>query len=131
MILKETPQAAISYSADKSIGKIDWRGSCSSPEYRDTFTYLLEQQEKLGLIRYLSNIREQAVISIEDRKWFETVALPKAIEQGLKAAAVVFNGNVFKKYYFNVIMQSSRKFGLPIKLFNDVQSAEDWLMTNK
>ena len=129
MIIKEAPQAVISYFADKSIGKIDWKGSCTSQQYRDTFSYLLEQQGKLGLIRYLSDIREQAVISIDDRKWFETVALPKAIEQGLKAAAVVFNGNVFKKYYFNVIMQSSKKYGLPIKLFNDEQSAQDWLMT--
>ena len=55
--------------------------------------------------------------------------MPKSVEQGLKAAAVIFNGNVFKKYYVNVILKATNKFGLPLKVFTDLQPAEDWLMT--
>ena len=71
----------------------------------------------MGIFRFLSDIREQAVISPEDRKWFENEAMPKAVAKGLNAAAVVFNGNVFKKYYLNIILQATNKFGLPMNVF--------------
>ena len=129
MILKETPYATISVDTEKKIGKIRWLGRCTSEEYRSAFFVLLEQQQKLGIYRFMSDIREQAVISPEDRKWFESVAMPQAVEQGLKAAAVIFNGNVFKKYYINVILQATNKFGLPVKVFTEVGPGEDWLMT--
>jgi hypothetical protein len=129
MILKEAHYATISYSDEKKIGVIKWTGKCTSEEYREAFLYLLEQQKKFGLIRFLSDVRDQGVISPEDRKWFENVAIPKSIELGLKAAAVIFVGNVFKKYYLNVIIQATNKFGLPVKLFTDIESAEDWLLT--
>lgn len=127
MVIKETSYAVISIIQEKGIGKIEWRGQCTSEEYRETFLYLAEQQKKHGMIRFLSDVREQGIITPEDRKWFEKEALPLAISQGLVAAAVVFNGNVFKKYYLNLILQASNKFGLPLKLFNDIEPAETWL----
>ena len=129
MILKQTDYAIISEYPEKNIKEIVWKGNCTSKEYRDAFIFLLERQKQNHMTRFLSDVREQAVISPEDRKWFETVALPKAIELGLKAAAVVFNGNIFKKYYLNIILQTTNKFGLPLKLFNEKDPAETWLLT--
>ena len=129
MVIRETSYSIISIFEDKSIGKIQWLGRCTSEEYRSTFLYLAEQQKKYGIIRFMSDVREQAVIAPEDRKWFEKEALPLAIGNGLKAAAVVFNGNVFKKYYLNLILQATNKFGLPLKLFRELEPAEEWLIT--
>ena len=129
MVVKQTSYATISIFEDRCIGMIQWTGKCTSEEYRSTFLYLAEVQKKYGIIRFLSDVREQAIITPEDRKWFEKEALPIAIDQGLKASAVVFNGNVFKKYYLNLILQAMNTFGLPLKLFNDLEPAEAWLMT--
>jgi len=129
MILKETHYATISYSEEKRIGMIKWTGKCTSEEYREAFLFLIEQQKKYNLIRFLSDVRDQGVISPDDRKWFEHVAIPMSIELGLKAAAVIFIGNVFKKYYLNVILQATNKFGLPVKLFVELEPAEEWLIT--
>lgn len=104
-------------------------GKCTSEKYREAFLFLLDNQKIYGLKRFLSDVRDQGIISPDDRKWFENVALPKSIELGLKAAAVIFIGNVFKKYYLNVIIQATNKFNLPVKLFIDQESAEDWLIT--
>ncbi|NJN25147.1 MAG: hypothetical protein HC819_03780 [Cyclobacteriaceae bacterium] len=129
MILKETNYAIISINQEKSIGIIKWMGKCTSEKYREAFLFLLDNQKIYGLKRFLSDVRDQGIISPDDRKWFENVALPKSIELGLKAAAVIFIGNVFKKYYLNVIIQATNKFNLPVKLFIDQESAEDWLIT--
>ena len=128
MILLQKHYAEVAADESRMIGSIKWTGSCTSEEYRKTFRFLLEEQKRLGMYRFLSDIRAQAVISPEDRRWFETEALPKAVEQGLKAAAVVFNGNVFKKYYLNIILQATNRFGLPMKVFTETEPAEDWLM---
>ena len=48
--------------------------------------------------------------------------IPKAIEAGLKRVGVVFDGNVFKKYYLNVILAATNKFGLPLKVFTDLET---------
>ena len=128
MTVKETPYAIISIHTDKGIGKIQWKGTCTSQEYRASFLYLIDLQSKYNLTRFLSDVREQGTINPEDRKWFEAEAVPKSINMGLKAAAVVFNGNAFKKYYLNLIIQATNKFKLPLKLFGDVENAEEWLV---
>lgn len=128
MILLDQPYALVEGIEEKKLVKITWKGKCTSDQYREIFLMMLEKQPKLKLTRYLSDIRNQSVISPEDRKWFENVALPRAVEQGLKAAAVVFSGNVFKKYYLNVILASTNKFKLPFKVFLDENEADAWLM---
>ncbi|HDP76147.1 MAG TPA: hypothetical protein ENN49_09820 [Bacteroidales bacterium] len=52
--------------------------------------------------------------------------LPQAINQGLKWAAVVFDGNTFKRYYLNLILQVANVYGLPLKFFNSKEDAYKW-----
>ena len=129
MIILDAPYALVTLDEEKKLGRVTWKGKSTSEEYKNIFTVMLDIQIKYGITRYMSDIRKQAVISPEDRKWFETVALPRAVEQGLQAAAVVFDGNVFKKYYINVILGATNKFGLPLKVFNDDFEAEQWLLS--
>jgi len=128
MIVLDTNYAEVTFDKAKSLGMIKWKGKCTSEEYQNAFSSLLDIQTANNITRYISDIRNQAVISPADRKWFETVALPRAIEQGLKAAAVVFDGNAFKKYYINVILASTNKFGLPMKVFSELDESINWIM---
>ena len=52
--------------------------------------------------------------------------IPKGIDVGLKRAGVIFDGNVFKKYYLNMIIKVTNKFGLPLKIFNKQEEAIEW-----
>jgi hypothetical protein len=128
MVLLDTDYAVVTFDKAKSLGMIKWKGKSTSEEYQQAFVSLLEIQKTNEITRYISDIRNQSVISPSDRKWFETVAFPRAVEQGLKAAAVVFDGNVFKKYYINVVLASTNKFGLPMKVFNDLDEAIEWIL---
>ena len=89
---------------------------------------LLDLQKHKEITRYVSDIRKQSIISPSDRKWFETVALPLAIKQGLKVGAVVFDGNAFKKYYINVLLKATNKYHLPMKVFTELDDAIKWLL---
>jgi len=129
MVVLDTQYALVTFDKVRELGMVAWKGKTTSEEYQTAFTSLLELQKKEKISRYISDIRNQAIVSPNDRKWFETVALPQAVQQGLKAAAVVFDGNAFKKYYINVIITSTNKYKLPMKVFNDMDEAIEWIMT--
>ncbi len=125
-IILDTDYAEISYDSELKLGKIEWKKKTSSEEYQYAFITLLEYAKDHPSDNFLSDIRQQSVVSPENRKWFESEMLPRAIEAGLKRAAVVFDGNVFKKYYINMIIQVTNKFGLPMKVFTSEEDALTW-----
>lgn len=112
---------------DNKLGIIIWKASCSDKEYKNAFNVLLEKQKQILLENFMSDIKNQGVVSPSSRKWFETYAMPTAIKQGLKKASVVLSANIFKKYYINVLLKHSKKFGLPMKAFSSEEDARRWL----
>lgn len=125
-IILDTDFAEISYNSELKLGKIEWKAKTSTEEYQYAFITLLEYTKNHPADNFLSDIRKQNVVSPENRKWFETEMLPKAIEGGLKRAGVVFEGNAFKKHYINMIIRIANKFGLPIKAFSSEEEAIFW-----
>lgn len=125
-VLLDTDYAEISHDAELNLGKVVWKRKTSIEEYQHAFITLLEYSKSNKTDNFLSDIRNQSVVSPENRKWFEQEMLPRAIDAGLKRAGVIFDGNVFKKYYINMIIKVSNKFGLPLKVFNTEQEAIEW-----
>lgn len=120
--------AHVTYNPVLKIGKVDWKGKATSEEYQKTIISLIEYAEKHPVHYYLADITKQSVVAPDDRKWFENIIVPKAIGLGLKKAAIVFGGSVFKKYYVNMILQVTNKLGLPLKLFNKEEDAIQWFL---
>lgn len=125
-IIADYDYAEVTYHPDLLMGKVVWKRKTTDQEYRNAFTKLLEFSMNHTVDNFLSDIRNQGVVSPENRKWFETEMLPKAVKSGLKRAATVFDGNVFKKYYMNMIIKVSNKFGMPLKLVKSEQEAIEW-----
>jgi len=127
----ETDFAHVIFIEEEYTVEIDWKKVKVMPieEYQKALTVALDFQiENMSKVKfYISDIRKQGVLSPNYRKWFQDVALPRAIEGKLQAGAVIFEGNVFKKYYLNNIMNSTKKFGMPFKFFSEREEAAKWL----
>ncbi len=121
--------AQILYDPAVKLGILVWKRKPDNSEYQNAFEVMIEYSKKHTVDNFLSDIRNQGVVSPENRKWFESVMIPKAIDNGLKRAAVVFDGNVFKKYYINMILQVINKFGIPMKLFSTEEDAVKWFQS--
>jgi len=130
-ILLNTSFADVLFEEELNIIKIIWKAKCSSEEYRHTFEIVHNAIKKHKIENFLSDIRKQAVISPEDRKWFQEQCIPKAMKAGLKCGAVVFDGGIFKLYYLNHISNVSKKLNLPFKFFTSIEEAENWLKNQK
>jgi hypothetical protein len=105
-----------------------WKQRTLGEEYRNLFLKGLEFADSHPTCYFLSDICKQGIVGPDDRKWFETVAIPGAVEKGLKRAAVVFDGNTFKMYYLNMLLQTFLKKGVPMKFFKDNEQALEWLL---
>ena len=129
MILDET-FASVTFDEKLLLARVTWKDAPMTFEnYKAAFTAALDFQVNNTVINYMSDIRKQKIVSPQFRKWFQEEAVPRAVKQGLKRGVVVFNGNVFKKYYLNNIMNTTKRFGLPFKFFNTEEKAFKWIDT--
>jgi len=128
VVLLEESFVRITLHPDLKMMKVVWYGSFSIEQYQSALEFVLDYQrkEKVPVENFLSNIVRQGIVNPNTRKWFEQVALPRATKQGLKRAAVVFDGNAFKKYNLNLILQTSKIYKLPLKFFNTEEEAINW-----
>lgn len=124
----ETDYVKATYNPELRAITVTWDGQISSENYRNTYTKVLDFQRDndAPTDNFMADLRKQGVVNPNDRKWFETEAMPRGINQGLKRAAVITDANVFKKYYLNLIIKALNKFGLPLKLFGTPEEAVTW-----
>lgn len=130
-LIYENSCAKVYYNAPLQLGKIIWNGSPAGADYQNPFKKLLEYSRTKPVPNFLSDTTNQGIVNPENRKWFETNAIPEAMKCGLKRAAIVTSANVFKRYYLNMILASTNKFGLPVKLFETEGEAVKWFASFK
>lgn len=125
--------ATITYHSEQEMIKVVWNGAISKEQYQRAIEKALDFHQKEGphIENYMSNILNQGIVSPESRKWFEVVALPRGVKQGMKKAAVIFDGNIFKKYYLNLILQASNAYKLSLKFFSTEEEAIKWFESGK
>lgn len=118
----------IQYYPEIKIIHFLWKQRTLGDLYRKAFLDGIEYIKKFPETYFISDIRNQGIVGPEDRHWFETVALPRAIKANLKRCALVFDGNVFKQYYINMILKQTTKRGFPMKIFRSNDSAVEWIL---
>ncbi len=127
--LADTDFATVTYNADLFLATVIWKPHpLSFDDYKLAFNVILDYQEKEGVkfYNFMSDIRQQSVIPPDYRKWFQSSAVPRAVKQGLKRGAVVTDAGIFKRYYLNHIMNTTKRFGFPLKLFKTHDVAYRW-----
>jgi hypothetical protein len=123
----ENEFSKLSYEEDLKVLTITWTNKkLTLEEYQKPFKIALEFMTRRPVENYISDIRDQGIISPEYRKWLQEVAMPEAAKAGLKRVVGVANVNIFKQYYINNVFQSAKKFGLPFKMFNTTEDAKKW-----
>lgn len=127
-LLLDVKFVKVYYDEEMHLGIVVWDGTPPDFEaYKKPFLCLLEHSKKYKVENFLSDTRKQGVIAVEYRKWFEEEMIEKAKKGGLRRGAVVMGNNAFKRYYLNMLLAASNKFGIPMKLFSDTDTAKAWL----
>jgi hypothetical protein len=126
-VIFDAPYARVTFIPEKRLLVLIWLGTPIKDEYKKPFQAMLDFGWKNPVDSMLSDITKQGVVSPDNRKWFEHEMMPKAVQAGLKRAALVTDGNAFKMYYLNIILSAVKKFPMVTKLFNNQAAAYAWL----
>ncbi len=129
VLIFENKVCKVYYNAELFLGKVVWNGGPTLEEYKQPFLYLIDYSKQKEIYNFISDIIHQGTQSQNNRSWFESVMMPMAVEHGLKRGAIVTNANPFKKFYINMLLRVSNKFGLPVQIFSDQAEAEKWIKT--
>ncbi len=116
------------YYPEVKIMHFIWKKRSAGEEYRIPFLMGLEYAEKHESGYFISDIKKQGIVGPEDRKWFEKVVVPDAIQKGFIKAAAVCDGYIFTLYYLNLILKHTAQHDLPMRFSNGTSEAFQWLM---
>ncbi|QCK16796.1 hypothetical protein [Mangrovivirga cuniculi] len=124
-ILFKEPFVTAYFSKELNIVGVVWHGFLKTENYTSTFDRLIEFAENNKVIGFYSDIRDQGVVSIEARKYFESTISPKAKELGIDKTGIVSDSSPFKKYYLNTVIKMT---GRPAKIFSDPDKAINFIL---
>ena len=81
--------------------------------------------------KVLADIKDMTLIGLEDQKWLESDFLPRAIDFGFKAIAIIKPKHYFNKVAVESISYKVDQSILTINFFDDVEEAKAWLTEYK
>ena|SRR6476620_8295999 len=116
---------------DASIGTVVmiWKGYATSDEFREGTEYMLQVLLENKAHKVLADIKEMTLIGMEDQRWLDTNFLPRAIQAGFKAIAIVEPVAYFNKVAVESISYKISKDKLDIRFFENAEAAKSWLST--
>lgn len=126
-VILDTNYVNVSFYEELSLARVKWKpGNFTFEDYKTAYIKALDFLLDNKVINFMADLREQSVVSPQFRQWFQDYVIPRGKERGIIRAAVIFNGNVFKKYYLNHIFNTTKKFGIPLKFFGKDSNAVKW-----
>jgi hypothetical protein len=121
--------ASVHYDPDSLILFINWKNKVGLEEYQRVMIEMLEYGKIHTIEGFISDIRKQTTVNLENSKWFVREILPSAIKDcGLKRAAVIHEGTKNQKAYLKKIAHlASARFNFKIKTTQSEKQAFNWL----
>ncbi len=121
----------LKYDKSKSLLELHWKQNANSSEFKETFNKAIECSKK-NIIRYfLSDMRNEGLISTQDMKWLEIEVLKRAIEHKVKKIALVFDDLIFSTVYAETVKRKLQNSLIDVRFFSDTDSARAWLFNNE
>jgi hypothetical protein len=130
IIILNEPYALVKYIYDLRTVSVLWKGQLTKDHYEYAFSVANNffDKHQLPVHTFLSDIRH-CTVNQEVRNWLVSYAVLQVIKKGVKRIAVVFDGSLFKKYYLNIILHSTRKFKIPFMFFRNDDEALNWIQS--
>jgi hypothetical protein len=108
---------------------MNWYGYATSEEFREGTEFMVKLLEESKSRKVLANVKEMILIAKEDQDWLDKAFLPKTVELGLQATAVIMPTNYFNKIAVESISYKIAQQKIVVNYFEDLQKAKDWLQS--
>jgi hypothetical protein len=126
-ILFNSDSIVLKYDKHQYLLELSWKKNVDSEEYKKLFNLIIKFSESNKIFYFLSDMRNQGVVRIQDVKWLELEVLRRAVEQKVKRIALVFNDIIFSTVYAETIKKKLRDSQVQVQFFSDISVARAWL----
>ena len=123
----ESSSYKITYDAEANCVVMKWDGYSTSAEFRQGTETMLNMVIFHNTSYVLADIENMVLISQDDQQWLEREFLPRAINFGFGALAIIRPKSYFNKVAVESISYKINPQKLPIRFFNRVADAKEWL----
>ena len=117
----------IYYDTAISAVVMEWKGYATSDEFKEGTEYMLRTLSANNAYKVLADIKEMTIIGMEDQQWLDTNFLPRAMQAGFRAIAIVKPDYYFNKVAVESISYKISKDKLTINFFDNAAEAKEWL----
>jgi signal transduction histidine kinase len=119
--------STIFYNAKINALGLIWKGRATSEQYRQVFIKSLEMMMIYNSPYWISDMRKQDEVLIEDQKWMFKEIFPAAVQQGLQKGVCIFDPEQHNEDYRERLRQTSLTLGVETFFFESYQLAEEWI----
>lgn len=117
----------IYYDAEEGFVRMDWYGYATQGEFREGTEYMLKVLVENRAKKVLADIKEMTLIGKEDQSYIQYNFLPRAIERGFRAIALVRPVNYFNAIAVDSILPRAEALRIQMRVFDDLGEAKEWL----
>ena len=118
---------SVDYDQELNAAVMEWAGYFTVDQFKEGTEKMLNCMKQHQSKKVLALIRDMMLIGAEEQKWLEVSFLPRAIEQGFKACALLTPFYHFSKVAVENITWKIDKKKLIVNLFDNEQEARNWL----
>ena len=104
-----------------------WHGYATSLQFREGTELMLRTLIANHATKVFADIKDMAIIGMDDQQWLHTDFLPRAIAAGFKAIAIIRPYAYFNKVAVESVSYKVDRSKLAIGFFDNVRSAREWL----
>ncbi len=115
------------YNAKINALGVIWKCQATSKQYRQVFIKSLEMMMLYHTTYWISDMRKQGTVAIEDQKWMFKEIFPAAVQYGLKKGVSIYDPEQHNEDYRERLRQTSLTLGIETLFFQSYQAAEEWI----
>jgi hypothetical protein len=121
------PWLSIHWDRDRQYIHADWKGFCSSPEFRAGTLEILEAIRARNASALISDNRELEGVSTPDQLWLRDIWVPEAVASGIRWIAVVVAHHGLGKVASTDIISKFGETEFVTRTFESPHDAADWV----
>lgn len=118
---------SIHYDATLNAVRMTWNGYATSEQFRAGTELMLDTLAANNANKVLADLRAMELIGSNDQHWLENNFVPRAIEKGFRALAIVQPEAYFTKVSVESVSYKVENEKLTISFFKTPEEAERFL----
>jgi len=127
-IVIDSESALMTYYNDDFIVELIWKKDINSEEFHQIYEEGINFASNNKVHYFLSDIRNEGLVPIDDVRWLSKEVISKASELGIKKIALVNEDDrTFSTIYAESIKKKIENFSIQVNIFSDLTSARSWL----